>query len=132
MTERSREVIDIARAEQALRQEQAAFEQRLYQDAQWLRLKLTVGYSSVGLIAIIMVVCSCILFEHALFPDPIIVSAGATLFGDLISLGVAVWKIVLNRDTFAFTNPVTTTSELAARNPTARAKARVAGSTESP
>ena len=132
MTERSREVIDLARAEQALRQEQASFEQRLYQDAQWLRLKLAVGYSSVGLIAIIMVVCSYILFANEAFPTSVVVSAGGTLFGDVISLGVAVWKIVLNRDTFAFTNPVTRTTEPTVRNPPAHARAEIAGSTESP
>lgn len=132
MIERPREVIDIAQAEQALRQQQAAFEQRLYQDAQWLRLKLTVGYSSVGLISIIMIVCSYILFENTSFPNSVVVSAGGTLFGDVISLGVAVWKIVLNRDTFAFTNPVTTTPDLAAHNPPVHAKARVAGATEPP
>jgi hypothetical protein len=59
------DAIAAMRAEEELRQERETFEQRKSQENRWFRLRLTVGYSAIVLLAIIMMISSVILFTNS-------------------------------------------------------------------
>jgi hypothetical protein len=98
------------RAEEALRQEKETFEQRKIQENKWFRLRLTVGYASIILLALIMLIASMILFDNSQFPSTVVTAAGVALFGDVLGLLIAIWKIVLNPNSAASLAPVTRTT----------------------
>lgn len=100
----------IERAMERLRQERETFNQHKAHEDRWFVLRIVMGYSSVGLLAAIMVLCSYILLNNAVFSAAVVASAGAALFGDVLGLLVGVWKIALNPNFLAKLVPVTSVS----------------------
>jgi len=107
MPNKTIDAIAFARAEEALRQEQATFEQRRQIEYHWSLLRLRMGYAAIILIPTIGTFCGYVLINSALFPQTVIVSAGAALFGDVLSLLAAVWKVILNPGSVTKLEPVT-------------------------
>lgn len=103
------EAIAAMRAEEELRQERETFDQNRVQHNRWFRLRLTVGYTSIVLLAAIMGVTSVILFTNTQFPADVVTLAASTLFGDVVGLLIAVWKLVLNPGSLPSLQPVTRT-----------------------
>jgi hypothetical protein len=99
--------IEFARAEQQLRQEQDTFEQQKSHAARWFLLRLSVGYTSVAALVIVLGLCVYILMRTDAFPTAVITAAGATLFGDVVGLVATIWKVVLSPGTVASLTPVT-------------------------
>lgn len=97
----------IERAIERLRQERETFNQHKAHEDRWFLLRLVMGYSSVLLLAAIMVVSSYVLLNNKLFPATVVTAAGAALFGDVLGLLVGVWKIALNPNFLAKLAPVT-------------------------
>ncbi len=106
----------VARAGEMLRQERETFDQRKQHEDRWFRLRLTMGYSSIALLAGIMCLCMYIIFNAAKFPATVITSAGAALFVDVLGLLLGVWKIALNPNFMATLTPVTRVSVPAPEN----------------
>jgi hypothetical protein len=99
--------IEFARAEEELRQERETFEQQKSQTARWFLLRLSVGYTSVAALVIVLAVCVYILMRTDVFPSSVVTAAGATLFGDVLGLVATIWKVVLSQGTVASLTPVT-------------------------
>jgi hypothetical protein len=102
--------VRLRRAGEQLRQEREIFEQRKSQEARWFRLRLCMGYSSVALLAIVLIVASSILWNHSVFPNAVVISAGIALFTDILTLLLGVWKIVLNPSFSMKLSPTTNVS----------------------
>lgn len=90
--------IRIERAMEQLRQEREVFDQRKHQEARWFVLRLSMGYSSIILLFVVIVICAFVLYDNTKFPDFTVKSAGAALFADVIGLLISVWKVVLKPD----------------------------------
>ena len=110
MTELNLSPVGIERAMERLRQERETFNQHKAHEDRWFVLRLVMGYSSVALLAAIMVLCSYILLNNAAFSVTVVASAGAALFGDVLGLLVGVWKIALNPNFLVKLVPVTSVS----------------------
>jgi hypothetical protein len=87
--------IQLERAAEQLRQERKTFEQRRLHEARWFRLRLVMGYTSVGLLIGVMVTAIFILVGYENFPSSIVVSAGVALFTDVLGVMLGLWKIAL-------------------------------------
>jgi hypothetical protein len=86
----------LAGANDQVRQDREVFDQWIEHSSCWFHLRLRMGYASIFLLAGIMGVSSYILLNSTTFPEPVVVSAVAALFVDILGLFGAVWKIVLN------------------------------------
>ena len=97
----------LARASEKLRQEQETFNQKKVHENRWFVLRLVMGYSSVMLLATIMVIASYILLNSKEFYMEVVVTAGGALFADILGLFIGVWKIALNPNFLTKLEPVT-------------------------
>jgi dolichyl-phosphate-mannose--protein O-mannosyl transferase len=97
----------LLRVEEGLRQERETFDQRKEQEARWFTLRLRMGYTAAVLLPAIAVGCGVVLYLHDNFPLTVVGSAGAALFVDVLSLFVAVWKLVLNPRSITQLKPIT-------------------------
>ena len=98
------------RARQRLKQEQAAFEQRLRQDAQWFKVRQAAGYGAVlGLLAILG--GSGYILLSGDYSAKVTGAAGTAIFVDIMGLFVGVWKVALKG---APSGPVEPTTQLEA------------------
>jgi hypothetical protein len=99
--------IDFARAEEQLKQERETFQLYKAQSARWFLLRLSVGYTSVLALVVILGVCTYILMNATIFPVSVTTAAGAALFGDVVGVVATIWKVVLSPGTVASLTPVT-------------------------
>jgi hypothetical protein len=99
--------IDIERATEQLRQERETFDQQKQHDNRWFILRLAMGYSSIGLLAAILVISSWIIFHAGAFSQTVVNAAGGALFVDTIGLAISVWKGVLKPTGSQKLGPVT-------------------------
>jgi hypothetical protein len=77
-----------------LKQEQAAFEQGLRQNAQWFNVQRTIVYGAVvGLLAIL--VASGYILLSGNYSARVTTAAATFIFGDMASLFAGVWKVVV-------------------------------------
>jgi len=90
--------IKIERAIEQLRQEREVFDQRKKHEERWFVLRLSMGYSSVVLLFLVIVISSLVLFNNNDFPEFTVKAAGAALFADVVGLLISVWKVVMNPD----------------------------------
>jgi hypothetical protein len=81
---------------EAIRQQSETFEQLKRQDQQWFSLRLTMGYSAVVLLLVVLSVCAVVIFAAGRFPEFVVKAASVTLFADVIGLLLSVWKVALN------------------------------------
>jgi hypothetical protein len=109
--------IEIARAEEQLRQERETFDQQKQHDNLWFALQLSMGYSSIILLAAILMVSSWIIFHADAFSPTVIKSAGAAIFVDALGLIVSVWRVALKPNGFGKLAPVTKVKGLQAAKP---------------
>lgn len=82
-------------ADEQLRQERIAFDQRKRQDDRWFLLRLAMGWSAVLLLPAIGGLSGWIVTMHSEFPAETVALASSALFVDSIGLMLAVWRIVL-------------------------------------
>ena len=104
--EKTPEVLD-ERAMERLRQERETFEQHKVQANRRATLQLVMGYASIFILFLVVVVCWYVLRNNALFPTEAVKMAAAALFVDVLGLIVSVWKIVLNPEFKTQLAPVT-------------------------
>jgi len=86
-----------------LRQEQVTFDLK----ARGARLQIMVGFVSIPLLVVVLIVTTWILFNHASFSSSIVATPAGALFGDILTLLAMVWKIVLNPNFLRGLRPVT-------------------------
>lgn len=98
--------IDIERASERIRQERETFDQRKKQDSQWFILKLIMGFTSILLLAVVLVISAFVLLNHEVFPKSVVGYAGVALFVDILGVIISVWKIVLNPNSITKLDPV--------------------------
>lgn len=101
------DAITYARAEEQLRQERDAFDQKKQQDNVWFYLRFATGVVSLLLLLAIIPICSYIFVNHAEFPDLMVKAASAALFGDVVGLIVMVTKVVIGSGQVRPLEPVT-------------------------
>ncbi len=99
--------IERERAIESLRQQKETFEQMKKHESRWFALRLIMGYSSVILLAMIMVISCSVLFNSSLYPTSVVTVACTALFVDVLGLLTSVWKIVLNPSLITKLQPVT-------------------------
>jgi hypothetical protein len=99
--------IRIERATEQLRQERDVFDQRKKQESRWFALRLCMGYSSIILLFVVIVICAVVLFNNSQFPQFTVKAAGAALFADVVGLLISVWKVVLKPDFITKLTPET-------------------------
>lgn len=107
MSEVTRATIELESAMQRLKQEQVTFDLHKRQSQSWFFLRLAVGYSAVLLLPAIAAICGFIILNPINFNVATITAASATLFGDVVGLLVAIWKIVINSESGSKLEPVT-------------------------
>jgi hypothetical protein len=107
MSGQTQSTIDLQRAMEAIRQESVTFDQRRSQDERWFVLKCTMGWISIIIILVIMIGSGYIFFNASSFPLAIVDAAIVAVFVDILGLGIAVWKIVLNQAPITKLEPVT-------------------------
>ena len=100
----------VERASEQLRQERETFNQAKSHDQWWFVLRLAMGFSSIVLLVAVMVVSVYILFNNMEFPKPVVATAGAALFVDVLGMLIGVWKIALNPKTVSKLQPTTQSS----------------------
>ncbi|MCS7248435.1 MAG: DUF3395 domain-containing protein [Anaerolineales bacterium] len=98
---------EIERIKERLRQERETFDQHKAHENRWFQLRLIMGYSSVVLLASIIVISSLILFNHQAYSSSVVTAAGAALFVDALGLVISIWKIVFNPDFMTKLAPIT-------------------------
>lgn len=64
------------------------------QQKKWFMLKLVMGYTSILLLAGIMVVCTVILLNPNGYPEYLVKGAMGALFVEILALLATVWKVV--------------------------------------
>ena len=99
--------LSVERARERLRQEQATFNQHRSHENLWFLLRLVMGYSSVVMLAAVLVVSSYLVLNASSFPTAVISAAAAALFTDTLGLVVGIWKIVFNPGFMTRLAPVT-------------------------
>lgn len=99
--------VDIERASEQIRQERETFDQQKSHSERWFKLRLTMGYSSIVLLAAIMAISGYVLFRAADFPPSVLTLAGAALFVDVLGLLIGVWRIAMNPKLISQLEPVT-------------------------
>lgn len=100
----------LERAAEQLRQERETFDQAKKQEHLWFILRISMGFSSIVILSAVMLVAVFILFNYQAFPGPVVTSAGAALFVDVLGLMIGVWKIALNPQSITKLQPVTQSS----------------------
>lgn len=108
---KSLSAIEIEKATELIRQQRETFNQRKQQDSQWFVLKLVMGFSSIFLLAIVLIFSIYILINHGVFPEQVVASACVALLIDILGLIASVWKIVLNSNPITKLEPIITTDE---------------------
>lgn len=83
------------RAAEHNRQVREAFDQRKDQDSRWFFLRLRMGYMAGLFLPAIFIFCCSVLYCHKNFPDFVVKTASAALFGDVLGMVIFVWKLVL-------------------------------------
>ena len=78
-----------------LRQAELAFQHQKNQATLWFRLRLIVGYSSIILLSLTLMICTVILFGHQDYPEFVVNGATAALFLDILGVFLTIWKILL-------------------------------------
>ena len=104
---RAVDAISIERATERLRQERETFNQVKLHEDRWFRLRLVMGYTSVVLLAVIVLLSMFVLFNHSKFASGVVVAATAALFVDVLGLFVGVWRIALDPPFLTKLAPVT-------------------------
>lgn len=102
---------DIARITERIRQERETFDQRQRQDSRWFVLKLVIGYSSVLLLAIILIFSIYVLTNYKNYSSTVVTSAGVALFVDILGVLASIWKIVLDQSPITKLEPITSIDE---------------------
>lgn len=96
-----------ARALEQLRQEREAFDQAKGQGALWFSYKLRMGYGINLLLLGVAAACTYILLRHDDYPAHVVTIVAATLLGDMITLAIAVFKLVLQNNQLPAVQPTT-------------------------
>lgn len=78
------------------RQEREAFDEHKRQSRQWFTLRLVVGYLSLLLLLVVLILCIRIIASAADYPFTVVLGASGALFGDVLGLVAAILKIALN------------------------------------
>lgn len=84
--------IQLAAANEQIRQEAAAFETQLRQYQLWMRARRAMLWTGVGLLPAVVLACSYVLLFHESFSSTVVATAGAALFVDSLGIVGAVWK----------------------------------------
>jgi hypothetical protein len=95
-----------SRAREALRQAKKAFNQNELHVQRWFRLKITLGYATIVILAVILILSAVILLNHHRFNHTAVDWAGRTLFRDIPGVVFTVWKSVLHPQSVALLEPV--------------------------
>jgi hypothetical protein len=99
--------IDFSRANEQLRQESESFNQIKRQNSLWFFLRLIMGYISILIILIVLIICIYVLLNNKQYDANAVLTSFITILVDIIGLMINVWKIVLNPQTFKQIEPVT-------------------------
>lgn len=100
------ESIAVQRSLERLRQERETFDQQKRQDHRWFQLRLVMGGTAVLVIPAVMVICVWLLADDGQ-SETVKTLATTALLVDVVSLAVAVWKIVLSPASLTKLEPVT-------------------------
>jgi hypothetical protein len=105
------EAIEVARAQEQLRQEIETFNQRKNQDRKWFFLQLTLGWIAAIILPGVGAICGWIIFNFADFTTTIVKLALGALAVDVVGVVVSVWRVVLAKSTQTLL-PVTKASSI--------------------
>ncbi len=86
------------KAQSVVDKDNQEIEQELDRIKRWFYLKLTLGYTSVIMLAAIMITSSCIIIFYDNFDSYIVKSAIAALFVDIVGIVALTWKVILKSD----------------------------------
>jgi hypothetical protein len=103
----SLDAIALTRSDEQLRQESEAFQQAKKKDLIWFYLQLGVAIVAVLLLIALVLICCFILYNNDRFPVFVQEAASAALFGEVLSLLVLVWKVVIKPADNKLLAPVT-------------------------
>ena len=99
--------IEIARAEEQLRQERETFDQRKRHEARWFLLRLVFGYGALAFFGAIIAIAGFVVFNSTMFPDLAVKAAGGALFVTPFGIIGTAIKLVLSPAAAGKLEPVT-------------------------
>ena len=103
----ARIAVELTRANEQLRQEQETFDTQKQHDCRWFALKLVMGYTSILLLGIILLISGWILLHTAIYPNSVVLSAAGAFFADTVGLVGGVRSSVLRPNQKQRLGPVT-------------------------
>lgn len=95
-----------SRAKEALRQAKKAFNQNELHVQRWFRFKITLGYATIVILAVILILSAVILLNHHRFNHTTVSWAGRTLFRDIPGVVFTIWKGMLHPQAVVLLEPV--------------------------
>jgi hypothetical protein len=101
------DAIGLARAAEALRQEQVTFDQNQRHENLWFFAKLGMALVAILGLPFIAWVCSTIMLNPTAYDANTITAATAGLLVDVVGLVSATWKVVLNPKSVGKLAPLT-------------------------
>lgn len=105
MTDSRFDPAELVQIEERLRQQRETFNQRKAQQERWFSLRLRMGYTAMVFLPTIGALCGYIIVHGN--TASVVISAGATLFTDILGVFAAVWKVVLNPVSITPVEPIT-------------------------
>jgi hypothetical protein len=99
--------VQIATANERLRQEQETFNRRMWQDKVWFWLKFSMGVVAVVTLPSIGWVAGQVLLNPGSYNSTTLAASAVALVTDILAVLGSVWKIVLSDTSVAKLEPVT-------------------------
>jgi len=95
MSDPTLDAIEIAKAQEGLRQRRETFDQLKIQDRRWFLLRLIMGWVAIVMLPLLGIVSILILLHHEEFATDIVTIATTALLVDILGLVIAIVKLVL-------------------------------------
>jgi hypothetical protein len=95
--ETSQTAIELAMAEERIRQERETFDHNKLKDARWFPLRLAMGYASIVLLITITTTCVWMIFHYKNFSLASVTAATSALFVEVVGLMIWIVKTVLGK-----------------------------------
>lgn len=91
------DAIELAQAEESLRQQRAVFEQQKAQDKKTFVLRLTMGWTAVLLLVAICAFAGYIIVNHHNYAAATVTAATSALLVEALGVAAAIWRGTLGK-----------------------------------
>lgn len=87
--------VELATAQERLRQERETFDQAKKHDARWFQVRLAMGWAAALALPVILGIAAYIIFRHDEFSETTVAMAATALLVDALGTLFSLYKLVL-------------------------------------